>query len=39
VVVGSALVKQIAEHQDDQQVMNKKVSDILSDMRHMMDNA
>ncbi len=38
VVVGSALVNQVAEHQNNQQLMNKKVSDILSDMRNMMDD-
>ncbi len=37
VVVGSALVNQVAEHQNDQQLMNEKVSDILLDMRNMMD--
>ncbi|MCK4709415.1 MAG: tryptophan synthase subunit alpha [Gammaproteobacteria bacterium] len=37
VVVGSALVNQVAEHQNDQQLMNKQVSSILSDMRNMMD--
>ena len=37
VVVGSALVKQVAEHQNDQQLMNKQVSSILSGMRIMMD--
>ena len=37
VVVGSVLVKQIAEHQNDQQLMNKQVSSILMDMRSKMD--
>ncbi len=37
VVVGSALVNQVAANQNDQQLMNKKVSDILLDMRKMMD--
>ena len=37
VVVGSALVKQIAEYQHDQQQMNKRVSDIMREMRSMMD--
>lgn len=37
VVVGSALVNQVAEHRNDQQLMNKQVSTILSDMRNMMD--
>ncbi len=37
VVVGSALVKQVAEHQNDQQLMNNQVSSILRDMRSMMD--
>jgi len=38
VVVGSALVKQIAKHQNDQQKMNQQVSDILQEMRTMMDD-
>ena len=37
VVVGSALVKMIAEHQDDQEKMNQKVSGIMREMRSMMD--
>ncbi len=37
VVVGSALVKQIAEHQDDQQQMNQQVSNIMNEMRSKMD--
>jgi len=37
VVVGSALVSQIAEHQENQQQMNQHVSDILHEMRTMMD--
>ncbi len=37
VVVGSALVNQIAEHQHDQKQMNQHVSDILQEMRTMMD--
>lgn len=39
VVVGSALVNQIAEHQNNQQTMNKQVSSILQDMRSKMDMA
>ena len=38
VVVGSALVKQIAEHQNNQQQMNKQVSAIMQEMRGMMDD-
>jgi len=37
VVVGSALVKMIAEYQDDQEKMNQKVSGIMREMRSMMD--
>lgn len=37
VVVGSALVKQMAEHQNDQQSMNKQVCSIVSEMRNKMD--
>jgi tryptophan synthase alpha chain len=37
VVVGSALVKQIAEHRDDQQAINQHVTGILREMRSMMD--
>ncbi len=37
VVVGSALVNQIAQHQDDQQSMNESVTSILRDMRNKMD--
>jgi len=37
VVVGSALVRMIAEHQDDQEKMNQKVSGIMREMRSMMD--
>ncbi len=38
VVVGSVLVKKIAEHGDNQQKMNKQVSDIIRNMRKMMDD-
>jgi len=37
VVVGSALVNQINKHQNNQQLMNKHVSDTLLEMRQMMD--
>ncbi len=37
VVVGSALVKQVAEHQNNQQLMNSKLSATLQEMRNMMD--
>lgn len=37
VVVGSALVNKIAEHQNDQQEMNKQVSSVLLEMRSKMD--
>ncbi len=37
VVVGSALVNQIAEHQNDQEFMNQQVTSILQDMRRKMD--
>lgn len=39
VVVGSALVKQIAEHQNDQQAMNQQVCSIVNDMRNKMDSS
>lgn len=39
VVVGSALVKQIAEHQNDQQTMNQQVCSIVHDMRNKMDSS
>lgn len=38
VVVGSVLVKQIADNQNDQQAMHQKVSAILREMRTMMDD-
>lgn len=38
VVVGSALVKQIAEHQHDQQEMTQQVCSIVNDMRNKMDS-
>jgi tryptophan synthase alpha chain len=37
VVVGSALVNQIAEHQNNQLEMNQQVSKIMQEMRTMMD--
>lgn len=37
VVVGSALVKQIAENQSNQSVMNRQVVTVLQEMRAMMD--
>ncbi len=37
VVVGSALVKKMAKYQNDQDLMNQKVSGILREMRSMMD--
>ncbi len=37
VVVGSALVSQIAEHQHDQRAINDNVTSILRDMRNKMD--
>lgn len=39
VVVGSALVSQIAKHQNNQQYMNQQVSGIIKDMRQMMDES
>jgi tryptophan synthase alpha chain len=39
VVVGSALVKQFADHQQEPQLISEKVSDILREMRTMMDQA
>lgn len=38
VVVGSALVNQIAEHQSDAQAINQHVADIIREMRTMMDD-
>ena len=38
VVVGSVLVKQIAEHQQDPEAINQNVSAILQEMRSMMDD-
>lgn len=37
VVVGSALVNQVKEHQDDPAAINQAISDILSAMRNAMD--
>lgn len=37
VVVGSALVKKVAEYQNDQQTMNQQVCSIVKDMRNKMD--
>jgi len=39
VVVGSALVKQIEQHQNDQALMNSKLAAVLQEMRQMMDAA
>lgn len=38
VVVGSALVKQIAEHQHDQQAIEQQLKAIIADMRSKMDS-
>lgn len=39
VVVGSALVSQIAAHQDDEQAIHERLGAILGEMRSMMDQA